>query len=181
MNLQIGISNTWILLIPFILISIYIPIKRKDIAKRMSDMTGYTSKEKMFTVIASIMPYPFLIFTIWLSFSGSKLSLVSGGFFYLTGMTMFISSIKVIVQTPENEMFKSGPYRFSRNPMYVSAAMIFTGICLISGRSLLLCYLAVMFIFQHLMILAEERICKEKFGRPFIEYMRSTPRYLIYK
>ena len=177
--LKLGILNLWILLIPFIVISIYIPIFRTDIAKRMSDMTGYTSKEKMFTVIASIMPYPFLILTIWLPFSGSLLYLISGFLFYLTGMIMFISSVKVIVQTPENELFNKGPYRFSRNPMYTSAAMIFTGISLLSGYPSLLIYLLVMFIFQHLMVLAEERICKEKFGTSYIEYMKSIPRYLI--
>ena len=63
--------------------------------------------------------------------------------------------------------------------MYVSATTVFIGICLSTGSFILSGYLAVSVLLQHFMILAEERLCKEKYGRAFDDYLRKVPRYLF--
>lgn len=130
--------------------------------------------------VSSLMPYPFMIYTIFLSFNSSVWFIISGAILYLAGMIIFIPTIKVMADTSQGEIFRRGPYKFSRNPMYLSAGIIFTGIAFLSEKPSVFFYLVVMFTFQHFMILAEERACREKFGKSFDEYLESIPRYLIF-
>ncbi len=165
--------------LPFlILVALMVGLK-KDIIKRMSDMTGYTVMEMFFTVSASISPYPFVIATIWVPLISNPLLLFFGLLIYILGMVLCAASLKVIIKTPPDEPFTAGPYRFSRNPMYVSSTAVFIGICIATANFILIGYLAIMVLLQHFMILAEERICKEKYGRAFECYLRQVPRYLF--
>ena len=180
MILKLSIWNVWLLSLPFFIAGIFIMCAKKDIAQRMSDMTGYTGKEKFFTVTASMAPYPFMAATVWTPFTPSLLLLSFGASFYLVGMVLFVISLKAIIQTPHNALFSAGPYRFSRNPLYVAATIVFFGICLVTANFVFFGYLAVAVILQHFMILAEERICIEKYGAAFESYMQTVPRYLFF-
>lgn len=142
-------------------------------------MAGYSVTEKRFTVAASIAPYPFMLATVWTPIAANTPLVCIGVLIYLIGMSLFALSLKVIVQTPYNELFRSGPYRFSRNPLYVAATIVFLGICLSTANIWLSLYLAVTVLPQHFMILAEERICREKYGTAFENYLKSVPRYLF--
>jgi protein-S-isoprenylcysteine O-methyltransferase Ste14 len=175
---ELGIWNAWLLSLPFLILPFLLGIN-KDIMKRMSDMTGYTPREKFFTVSASISPYPFMIATIWVPLISKPLLFCFGVLIYILGMVLCAASLKVIIKTPPDQPFTAGPYRFSRNPMYVSATIVFIGICLSTANLVLSSYLAIAVLLQHFMILAEERICKEKYGGAFEGYSRKVPRYLF--
>lgn len=165
--------------LPFlILVTCMVGLKR-DIVKRMSDMTGYTASEKFFTVSASISPYIFMIATIWVPIISILPLLCFGLLVYLFGMALCAASLKVIIKTPPDKPFTAGPYRFSRNPMYVAATAVFLGICLATGNLVLAGYLAITILLQHCMILAEERICREKYGLAFEGYLSKVSRYLF--
>ncbi len=174
-----GIWNTWLLSLPFFAAAAFGFSMNKDTAKRMSDMTGYTVKEKFFTVSASLAPYPFMLATVWTPFTTILPLLCLGLLLYFTGMTFFAASLKAIIETPADQPFSSGPYRISRNPLYTAATIAFTGICLATANLVLVCYLAVAVLLQHFMILAEERICRDKYGKAFEDYLKKVPRYLL--
>jgi protein-S-isoprenylcysteine O-methyltransferase Ste14 len=123
---------------------------RKDVAKRMSDMTGYTAKEKLFTVAASLTPYLFALWTLWTPFTKSKTLLACGIPVYLTGMAAFLATIYVV----------------------------FLGVCLATANAVLSGILVLLLVLQHFMILAEERACRNKYGVPYAQYAERVPRYL---
>jgi len=152
---------------------------KKDMAKRMSNMTGYNTKEKFLTVVASIAPYPFMIATVWTSFTTVLPLLYFGIILYVFGMASFAMSLKTILETPYDEPFRTGPYRYTRNPLYVAATIVFVGICFATANIVLAVYLAIAVLPQHFMILAEERISREKYGMAFESYMKRVPRYLF--
>lgn len=176
--LRLSIWNAWLLSLPFFLIGAFLMGMKKDIAKRMSDMTGYSAREKFFTVGASIVPYPFMLAAVWTPFTAKLPLLCIGVALYLLGIALFAASLKVIIQTPYDLPFSIGPYRFSRNPMYVAATIVFMGICVATANIVLAVYLALAVLPQHFMILAEERICRQKYGTAFENYMKRVPRYL---
>ena len=179
MIFKLSIWNAWLLSLPFCVLGVFFIGMRKDIAKRMSDMTGYRTQEKFFTVVASIAPYPFMIATVWTPLTPMLPFLCLGISLYLVGIVLFAASFRVILQTPHDEPFRAGPYRFTRNPLYVSATMVFIGICIATANLVLAGYLAIAVLSQHLMILAEERICREKYGMAFENYLKRVPRYLF--
>jgi protein-S-isoprenylcysteine O-methyltransferase Ste14 len=177
---KLGIGNAWLLSLPFfVLVGTFPMLMKKDLVKRMSDMTGYTSGEKFCTVAASISPYPFMLTTIWVPFTSSRPLLYLGLLVSVLGMVLAAASLKVIMSTPPDTLLTAGPYRYSRNPLYLSATVVFIGICLATDNLVLTGYLAIMVLLQHFMILAEERSCRLKYGEPFGRYLKRVPRYLV--
>ncbi len=172
-------ENAWLLSLPFFLLVAIMAGAKREAVKRMSDMEGFTTGEKIITICASFSPYPFMIATVWTPFTSSLLLLIAGFVLYGTGMALVAASLKVIIATPRNELFVAGPYRFSRNPMYVSATAVFAGICLATANGALAFYLVIMTVLQHFMILAEERSCRMKYGAAFESFAgKKIPRYL---
>jgi len=146
----------------------------------MSDMTGYNSRERFFTIMASLAPYPFMLFTIWTSFTPLKPLLYAGLILYCSGMAAFYASIRTIIITPPGKPLSAGLYRLSRNPVYVSASLVFMGICTATANLPLCGYLVILLVFQHFMILAEERTCGQKYGVVYEKYCEIVPRYLFF-
>jgi protein-S-isoprenylcysteine O-methyltransferase Ste14 len=172
------LTNAWLLCLPLVAGGLYLGIARKDVAKRMSDMTGYTAAEKIITISASIAPYPFMIVTAWTPFTSNKPFLVVGSIVYSFGMALLVSTVHTFVKTPIDIPVVDGLYRYSRNPLYLSATLVFSGICMATTNLVLLAILIVLFTLQHFMILAEERACRQNFGMAYERYVEKVPRYL---
>jgi protein-S-isoprenylcysteine O-methyltransferase Ste14 len=145
----------------------------------MSDMTGYNTREKSFTIAASLAPYPFLIATLWIPFTTITPFLYAGLVLYCIGIAGFYAALWVFSVTPPDVPLSRGVYRISRNPMYVTAALVVFSMCLATANILLLAYFTVLVALQHVMILAEERICRQKYGSAYQKYSDEVPRYLL--
>lgn len=76
-------------------------------------------------------------------------------------------------------MVTTGPYRVSRNPIYVSHVVLTGGIGLVV-QSLFVPLLlpALVFAFARLSIMPEERYLERRFGDDFRAYAARTPRWL---
>lgn len=80
---------------------------------------------------------------------------------------------------PATALVRRGPFRFTRNPMYISLALIYTAIALRAGLvwPMLTLPLAVAGI-QTIVIRAEEAYLIRRFGEDYREFIRQTPRWL---
>ena len=80
---------------------------------------------------------------------------------------------------PPKVLVAKGPYRWVRNPMYVSVATILIGESLFFQTTALLGYLAVFWLIIHLFVLLyEEPTLREKFGAPYEDYCRRVGRWI---
>ncbi|HEY6909815.1 MAG TPA: isoprenylcysteine carboxylmethyltransferase family protein [Myxococcales bacterium] len=81
--------------------------------------------------------------------------------------------------TPSPELIRRGPYRFSRNPMYVGMTVLTIGIggLLARGWIALLAPLALWAV-HRTAVLREEAYLAEQFGEPYLEYTKRVRRYL---
>ncbi|MDH3291938.1 MAG: isoprenylcysteine carboxylmethyltransferase family protein [Gemmatimonadota bacterium] len=74
----------------------------------------------------------------------------------------------------------SGPYRYSRNPQYVTYFFFLAGYA-IMGRTILAWVALVLYwIVTHLIVLIEEEHLERRFGDAYRTYKRDTPRYLFW-
>lgn len=76
-------------------------------------------------------------------------------------------------------MVDTGPYRFTRNPMYLGLAIALLGICIYFANPLTL--VAPIFFIAYItryQIVPEERALLAKFGEPYARYLRSVRRWL---
>lgn len=93
---------------------------------------------------------------------------------------LFISArTTVMPNRAVTRMVTSGPYRFSRNPIYVSHVVLTGGIALIAQSPFVLLLLpALVLAFARLSILPEERYLERRFGDDFRAYAAHTRRWL---
>lgn len=72
----------------------------------------------------------------------------------------------------------SGPYRFSRNPVYLFSFLYLLGVSLWAPCALVLGACAVVGAMMHGLVLHEERFLRQRLGAPYEDYCRRVRRYL---
>ncbi|MES9854701.1 MAG: isoprenylcysteine carboxylmethyltransferase family protein [Candidatus Thiodiazotropha sp. L084R] len=106
----------------------------------------------------------------------------------LTGFTFILASLSFrqfsLEENPvaPNQQIKglmtSGPFRYTRNPLYLALALLHIGIALISGIAwLLMSLLPVLLIVRYYVIAREEAYLTRQFGQAYLEYQRRVHRW----
>jgi protein-S-isoprenylcysteine O-methyltransferase Ste14 len=80
---------------------------------------------------------------------------------------------------PSSALVRTGPYRFTRNPMYVSLTMVYVGVAVMTQSlwSLLLLPLVVAFI-RSKVIAREEAYMERRFGAEYLRYKSEVRRWV---
>lgn len=87
------------------------------------------------------------------------------------------SSVRISFSPPS--LVTGGPYRFSRNPMYVSGLLVWLGWAFFYGSPAVFVALLLLFsIFAFRVIPHEERQLEELFGDEYLEYKGSVRRWI---
>lgn len=87
--------------------------------------------------------------------------------------------MRVISLEPQSSLVITGPYRYSRNPLYLGGNVFcFFGASLLLGSPTALILTAVHIPFVNLMISREERQLEQKFGEQFRAYKKEVRRWL---
>jgi protein-S-isoprenylcysteine O-methyltransferase Ste14 len=84
----------------------------------------------------------------------------------------------VAVSLVPEKLLASGPYRFSRNPMYVCEVTIMLGWASFFGSPVLVPMSTALATFMRYAVGREERTLEARFGDPWREYARKVPRWL---
>jgi protein-S-isoprenylcysteine O-methyltransferase Ste14 len=80
---------------------------------------------------------------------------------------------------PALALVETGPYRFTRNPMYLSFLLLLAGIGLIASLDWSLPLLLPLWLALHRwVVLPEERYLSRKFGAPYDEFRARTRRWV---
>jgi protein-S-isoprenylcysteine O-methyltransferase Ste14 len=81
---------------------------------------------------------------------------------------------------PPKFLVAAGPYRFTRNPMYVSVGLILVGEAIAFRSSALAVYLCIVMIGFHVfVVLYEEPTLRGLFGSSYEEYCKRVPRWIV--
>lgn len=85
----------------------------------------------------------------------------------------------ILPMKPTTALITGGPFRYSRNPLYVGMALLYLAVSLWVNAlwPLVLFPVAVMLI-QRLVIAREERYLAARFGEAYREYCGRVPRWL---
>ena len=82
-------------------------------------------------------------------------------------------------RTPSPELIPDGPYRHTRNPMYVGMTLIQAGVGTALGNLwILLLLVPTLFVLQRSVIEKEEAYLERKFGTSYLRYRESVRRWL---
>ncbi|HEC76739.1 MAG TPA: isoprenylcysteine carboxylmethyltransferase family protein [Thermoplasmatales archaeon] len=174
---EIGLWNAWIFILPFLLINYGLA---SLIAKESALFIWpqYNKKEKNFLAILMGTIFASFIYSIFLPLKLSIVWFYVGLFIYWVGMIFLTIAVINFATTPVDKPVTRGVFRISRNPMYVGWFLIYIGIGIACGSWIFLLIAIVFIILQHILVITEERMCLEKFGDEYREYMNKTPKWI---
>lgn len=85
----------------------------------------------------------------------------------------------IVPHEAPSALLESGPYRWSRNPIYLADLMILAGAALILGAPLaLLLLVPLREVLLRLFILPEEAMLERELGQPYRDYKARVRRWL---
>ncbi len=90
-----------------------------------------------------------------------------------------LAGTNVDVHKPATAIATTGPYRFSRNPMYLSLTLIYVGIGMgVNSLWTLALSIPLLAVMRYGVIVREERYLERKFGDTYVRYKVSVRRWL---
>jgi protein-S-isoprenylcysteine O-methyltransferase Ste14 len=85
----------------------------------------------------------------------------------------------IVPYEPPSALVETGPYRLSRNPIYLADLIIFAGAVLILGAPLaLLLLVPLQQVLLRVFVLHEEAILEDRLGRDYLDYKARVRRWL---
>jgi hypothetical protein len=75
-------------------------------------------------------------------------------------------------------MLADGPYRRTRNPLYLGTILHIVGLAILMPPSGAIFCVALIWVLQVRLALAEEPFLTERFGEAYVEYRKAVPRFL---
>ncbi len=91
----------------------------------------------------------------------------------------FITKNTIVTIKPANSLQTTGIYALSRNPMYISLLLFYTGISFIIGNGWNFILLPVLFmVVQEYIIKREESYLERRFGQQYLDYKFKVKRWL---
>jgi protein-S-isoprenylcysteine O-methyltransferase Ste14 len=122
------------------------------------------------------LPLPLLDLFWWSGLLLCCLTLILAG---LSFREFAFSGNPVPPNQPIEGLMTGGPFRFSRNPLYLALALLHTAIGLMLGTAwLLLSLLPVLLTVRYYVISREEAYLIRRFGQAYIDYQRRVRRWI---
>jgi protein-S-isoprenylcysteine O-methyltransferase Ste14 len=125
-----------------------------------------------------LAPTPFLPRSIAYGL-GAVLILIAASIIISARRMMLRAGTAIKPTIPTTALVITGPFRFTRNPLYVGATLFYVGIA-VTARSLwaLALLLVVLAVMQRGVIDREERYLERRFGTDYVRYKERVRRWI---
>jgi protein-S-isoprenylcysteine O-methyltransferase Ste14 len=125
---------------------------------------------------------------VWpLTWVPGALSIPLGMAIVVAAVALFVSAVRtfraagtpVPGNAPTTVIVRAGPYRFSRNPIYLAFSLLQLGIAIwVDSVWLLVTLTAAVAVMASVVIPREERYLERRFGSAYLDYKASVRRWL---
>ena len=114
----------------------------------------------------------------WAVFVGPILVAASFGIFLWAAYTMHRGSTSIPTNKPTNSLVVRGPFRFSRNPIYLSMVSLLLGVGIWANSLWFIGLAALAVVLLNWGVISrEERYLGRKFGEEYLTYKRRVRRW----
>jgi protein-S-isoprenylcysteine O-methyltransferase Ste14 len=126
--------------------------------------------------------WPFQPFEI-----GFAARLIAGSVLYGVALVLAVSALLIMHRhqtpaepwKPTTQIVNTGPFRFTRNPIYVALVLVLAAIAIQTASGWLMLFVPVLFLLlDRGVVRAEERYLSTKFGEDYLAYMRQVRRWI---
>ena len=103
-----------------------------------------------------------------------------------TGILLAVTGFRAMIRAgthvdpfkPTTALATNGPFRFTRNPLYLSLTLLYGGIALFLNLSWAILFLPIVLLIMRIGVIdREERYLEQKFGEDYLRYKRSVRRW----
>lgn len=133
-----------------------------------------------------------LFIIIWISdsFIFHKLTLLSSYVPFWTRIVLFIIDILLVVylfkavifafsnENSSSQIITNGPFKYIRHPMYLACILFYCGLWFLTLSLYSLFVLIGIFVFYNSLGKYEEIFLLDKYGKPYLDYIKSTGRWI---
>ena len=110
---------------------------------------------------------------------GMALILLGGSVLGIALTEYFLHEQTPLPTVEPTHLVTTGAYKYSRNPMFVGAAMIWLGQAFLNGSLLNYLFFITGCLLNHYhVVFEEEKYLKKTFGEKYTNYMKKTARYI---
>jgi protein-S-isoprenylcysteine O-methyltransferase Ste14 len=179
--LNLGWLNGWIFLGALVLTQglAFLTLPRA-VVERLFDRSGWSKEQTAMTVLGKLFALACLVMIVGTPLQVGSAVLIIGSLVAGVGWLGLVKALRDFGSTPPDRPVTRGLYRVSRHPQIVMTSIILLGACIAIGSWLALLTLVIARAFGHLGILAEEQVCREKYGEAYRTYIKEVPRYLVF-
>ena len=119
--------------------------------------------------------------------AGNVRALAAGGALALVGFALGALSVRefrragtsVVPGEPSTVLLDNGPYRFTRNPIYIAFVILYVGLAImLTSAWMLVLLIPVLIVLQRGVVEREEAYLQSKFGEAYRKYQTRVPRWL---
>ena len=134
----------------------------------------------LFGTLEYFLPIDVMFSRTWPTYALAALVFVLSGYLALHALLVLKGhGTHVDTSSPSIQIVTSGPFRFSRNPMYLSLVLLGLGLAvLLTSVWLLLGSAVVLILLDRLAIRPEEAYLAEKFGQVYAAYSAKVRRWI---
>lgn len=123
-------------------------------------------------------PFPIMPaqYAQWIGLSAIAVGVVLMVF---AGVQFWRKHTSVIPYSPTTAIVQSGPFRISRNPIYLADTVCYVGVAILLNTAWPMLLLPIVLLVMHRgVILREERYLEQKFGPEYIDYKTRVRRWI---
>lgn len=177
---EIGLWNGWILSAVFLVANygfFFIGAAKENVKEMMDQVKEATGRDKLVCNLAYVPQWGIYVYSVFLPLKLDSSWFYIGLALFALGMIGEIIAVAQLFLREPGQLMTRGLYRFSRNPGYVGWAIVCIGIGIATASWVILALAVFSMTINHFIVLGEERLCLEKYGDPYREYMTKVPRY----
>lgn len=179
--LSLGWLNGWILILIFYgSFLVLLKIFPSETVERLYDNTGWTIDIARPAKIGLPFALAALVLILFTPLNINHPVFWIGLAFSLIGQAGFVYSLHTFNITPPGEPVTRGLYKFSRNPQWVTFALVMIGFSFMVGSWVVLGLLLVRLTMNHFRILGEEQALELQYGESYLFYKGAVPRYFLF-
>jgi len=176
---KIGVWNAWIFILPFLLVTYGVSYSIVNRKSALFSWPKYSKQEKTFLGIMMACLIASWIYSIFVPLKLGTPWFYIGLPIYLVGLIFDTLATLSFAKTSPDIPNTEGIYRISRNPVYLGWVFVYLGVGIASAAWVyLLLVLMVLAMCIPVLAIPEERLCLERFGDAYREYMNRTPRWI---
>jgi len=176
---EIGVWNAWIFILPFLLVTYGVSYSIVNRKSALFSWPKYSKQERALLGIMMVCLIASWIYSIFVPLKLGTPWFYTGLPIYLIGLIFATLATLNFAKTSPDKPNTGGIYHISRHPMYIGWVLVYLGVGIASALWVyLLLVLVVLGMYIPVLAIPEERLCLERFGDAYREYMNRTPRWI---